>query len=228
MARNRISQFGDVPLLYDRDPVANYGKCGFRTHPHVDTVFALQTDIAFGEMFLVLEAMDLGQVTAILFGGVDRTGGGSSLHHKGRAFDLDGLVFDNGFIWMADTFATQPHQYLAIEGVLRQNFGTVLTSGYDSAHRDHIHFDNGEPVGFQRHSKSRVLYLQNALKFLFDQMLTIDGVWGPETQSIEREVRKELGLGGLSIRSNWVGFIEASIDIATDRARELNQGGLIA
>ncbi|WP_171181953.1 extensin family protein [Ruegeria sp. HKCCD8929] len=228
MAHTRVSEFGDVPLLYDRDPAENYGKRGYRVRPYADAVFAAQADSVFDEMFQTLEALNIGQVSAILFGGIGRSGNGSSLHHQNRAFDLDGLIFDSGFIWVADTFEKQPHHYLAIEGVLRQSFGTVLTYGYNAAHRDHIHFDNGDSVGFRRHSKSRVLFLQNALRFLFDQVLDVDGVWGPETQAAERLVRRELGLGSLSTNSNWIGFIETSIDIAVDRAREVDQKGLVA
>ncbi|MGB3315687.1 MAG: hypothetical protein WBB85_14860, partial [Albidovulum sp.] len=130
------------------------------------------------------------------------------------------FIFASGQKWVANSFPARPHLYLAIEAVLRQTFGTILTYDYNPSHRDHIHFDNGDKVGFRPHSKSRVLFLQNAAHHLFDVMVSVDGVYGPETQLAERAVRKELGLGGFSNLANWITFLDASADIAMDRAVE--------
>ena len=59
------------------------------------------------------------------------------------------------------------------------------------------------------------------MKFVFDQMLGIDGVWGPETQAAERAIRDQLSLGSFLDLSNWMAFLEATIDIALDRETEL-------
>lgn len=217
MTLTRVQTFGGVPILYDREPESNYGRKGFRYRPRIDPAFARAADQAFHSIFQSLAAAGMGQVTAILTGGITRTGSGVSYHHRSRAMDLDGLVYASGRIWTADSFPETPFEYLIIEGHLRQAFGTVLTYDYNPAQQDHIHFDNGETVSFRRHSKTRTLYVQNALVFLFDLPIRIDGVYGPETQGAERIARNELDIGGLSKRENWLAFLEASIEEAQDR-----------
>ena len=225
MPTTKILKLAGVPLLYDRDPAENYGVGGYHSKPYADQQFAQETEVAFTELFRALAEAGFGKVQAILFGGIARTGSGKSYHHRLRAFDLDGLILSDGFTWVANSFPTRPHLYLAIEAVLRQHFGTVLTYGYDARHQDHIHFDNGDKIGFRRHSKSRVLFLQNALWYLFDQVLSIDGVYGPETQRAERNARKELEVGGFSELPNWTGFLRSAAEIALEHATEALPAG---
>jgi len=213
----RIDSLAGRPLWYDRKPASNYGKTGFPVRPYIDARFFDEADAAFGHLLRNLSDAGLGDVRAILFGGIGRSGSGSSYHHRNRAFDLDGLILASGDIWVANTFPTRPFFYLGIEATLRQHFGTILTYLYNQDHQDHMHFDNGDSVGFARHSKSRVLFLQNAIKFLFDVPVGIDGVYGPETAAAERQVRQELGLGGFSTRDNWLKFLAASAEVALDR-----------
>lgn len=217
MGLTRVQTFGGVPILHDREPPSNFGKTGFRYRPRIDAKFADLTDRVFHNIFQTLAAAGMGDVAAILTGGITRTGTGVSYHHKSRAMDLDGLIYTSGRIWVANSFPTSPFEYLIIEGHLRQAFGTVLTHDYNPLQQDHIHFDNGDTVGFRRHSKTRTLFLQNALVFLFDLPIRIDGVYGPETQGAERIARGELEIGGLSKRDNWMAFLEASIEEAQDR-----------
>lgn len=224
----RIENLGDVPLIYDRDPVANYGVRGYRVRPLADDQFAVELDTAFQQLFQEFDAHGLGPVREILYGGIARTGTGRSYHHSHRAFDLDALKAESGFTWVANTFPSRPHFYLAIESVLRQNFGTVLTYDFDPSHRDHFHFDNGTSVGFVRHSKSRVLFLQNAAKYLFDYVVSVDGVWGPETESLERSIRQELAIGPITQRENWIALLDACVDIALVRAIESDPEELVA
>lgn len=217
MAVVRIQTLGGVPILYDRQPATNYGKSGFRYRPRIDEDFAATADGVFSDMFRSLACAGVGDVTAILTGGIARAGTGPGYHHNNRAMDLDALVYSSGNIWVANTFPARPFEYLIIEGHLRKAFGTVLTYDYNPAHQDHIHFDNGDSVGFRRHSKSRTLFVQNALLYLFDLPISIDGVYGPETQGAERTARSELGIGGLGKTDNWRAFLQASIEEAQDR-----------
>lgn len=217
MPIQRIKALAGVPILYDREPDSNYGHTGYPLRPYVDAKFAAAADRAFQEMFLSLAAAGVGEVTSILTGGISRSGGGVGYHERKRAFDLDGLVFSDGQTWVANSFNTRRFEYLIIEAHLRRAFGTVLTYGYDQRFEDHIHFDNGDPIGFRKHSKSRTLFLQNALRYLFDQELECDGTYGPETQQAERAVRAELNLGALSIRDNWDHFLTASIEALEER-----------
>lgn len=220
MARQRYSSLGGVGLLYDRKVPGHYGVTGVPYRPWIDVAFAKETDRAFEQLFASLAAASVGKVKAILSGGVGRQGAGSSLHHKNRAFDLDGLIFDDGTTWVADTFPHRPMLYLGIEAVLRQHFGTILGYDYNAAHEDHFHFDNGDKVGFKKHSRSRVIFLQNTLYFLFDMDVGRDGVYGPETAGAERQVRTELGIGGFSVLQNWVAYLETCVDVAFAREGE--------
>lgn len=217
MTRVRIDRLGGVPLLYDRRPASNYGVTGTATRPYIDSDFQPVADRAFHELFDWLAGIGAGTVSAILFGGIGRTGSGPSLHHQNRAFDLDGLTFREHRNWVADTFPDRPHFYLAVEATLRSHVGTVLTYGYNADHRDHLHFDDGRAVGFRRDAKSHTLFLQNAIVYLFDIPLGIDGMYGPETRQAERRVRDELGLGSLSDKANWLEFLAAARDLAGQR-----------
>ncbi|MEM1078667.1 MAG: extensin family protein [Pseudomonadota bacterium] len=223
MARARFSQLGGLPLLYDRNPALNYGITGIPFSPWIDTTFARQADAAFHQIVSSLSGVGLGEATAILSGGVGRSGNGPSLHHQNRAFDLDGLTFEEGQNWVADTFPSRPLIYIGIEAILRQHFGTVLSYQYNAAHRDHFHFDNGRAVGFRRDARSHTLFLQNSFKYLFDEMLGIDGVYGPETASVERRVRAELGVGGLSNRANWLDYLGTCVELALNREAEMKR-----
>lgn len=227
MSTKRFGEFGGAPLLYDRRPASNYGITGIPSRPYVDLDFAADVDRAFTHLFRSISAVGMGEVKAILFGGVGRTGTGSSLHHSNRAFDLDGLLLSQADNWVADTFEYRPMIYLGIEAVLRQYFGTVLAYDYNKAHEDHFHFDNGRPIGWNSFSKSRVLFLQNSFRYLFDEVLRVDGVYGPETASVERRVRAELGLGGFSKLNNWVSYLETCVDIAFRREVDTTASNLM-
>lgn len=228
MSKIRVREVADLPLLYDRRPPSNYGVTGIPVHPFINTEFAVEVELAMRQVVLALQGAGLGTARAILFGGIGRSGTGKSLHHTNRAFDLDGLMFTDAENWVADTFPVQPLIYLGIEAVLRQHFGTVLTYMYNSDHQDHFHFDNGERVGFVRHSKSRVLFLQNALSHVFDTPVGIDGVYGPATADAERRIRRELGIGGFSKLGNWVAFLSAVEELALNRQAQIRNLELVA
>ncbi|MCB1342874.1 MAG: extensin family protein [Pseudooceanicola sp.] len=217
MTLKRIDNIAGLPLLYDRKPASNYGKTGFVMRPYIDTDFSVEVETAFRKLLDNIRDAGFGAVKAILSGGIGRAGTGPSYHHRNRAFDLDGLVFDDGDIWVADTFPERPYFYLGVEATLRQHFGTILTYLYNSDHENHLHFDNGDSVKFVRYSKSRVLFLQNAIQLLYDIPVGIDGVYGPETEQAERRMRQDLGLGGFSDKSNWVKFLALAASEAFDR-----------
>lgn len=213
----RIQSLAGVPIVYDRDPVSNYGTGGYRVRPYIEEGFSRTAEQAFAQIFQTIAATGLGQVSAVLTGGIARSGHGATYHHKHRAFDLDGLVMASGRTWVANTYPDRRFEYLLIEACLRRHFGTVLTYDYSADQQTHLHFDDGEQVGFQRHSKSRVLFLQNSLRYLFDRPVGVDGVYGPETQHAERLVRADLQIGTLTKRSNWDALLAASIEEAQDR-----------
>lgn len=212
----RISSLGGAPLLYDRKVPGHYGKTGIPFRPFIQSSFAGECNAAFAELFGLFQQKGVGPATAILSGGVGRSGSGTSYHHKNRAFDLDGLVMDAGN-WVADTFPERPLLYLAIESILRRHFGTVLAYDYNADHEDHFHFDNGRAPGFKNLAKSHVIYLQNALFFVYDIPVGRDGVWGPETSGASTDLRNNLGIGPFSTLANWMKFLEVTASEAIDK-----------
>lgn len=70
--------------------------------------------------------------------------------------------------------------------------------------------DDGTGTGFERMAKSRVIYLQNCLYYLYGVQVARDGVWGPETQAATTMIRTELGIGGFSGKENWLEFLNVN------------------
>ena len=79
---------------------------------------------------------------------------------------------------------------------MRGHFGTVLNYRYNPAHRDHLHLDDLSATGFVPEHRSRVLFLQMVLTYLFDQRVAIDGLIGPETRGAAQELLEKLDLTG--------------------------------
>jgi hypothetical protein len=216
----RIERFGGVDLFYDRSHPDDYGVRGVPMRPLVEARFAARCEEVFDRLVGELDAGRVGRVSAIFCGGISRnpTLGAQSFHYQNRAFDLDALVFDNAPTWTAKSFPEKPHLYLGIEATIRMSFGTVLGYVYNADHRDHIHFDDGTAVGFNTYAKSRVEFLQNCCRYLFDRDLGVDGVYGPLTRGVADGVRRELNIGPLTSRDSWHDFLHAVMDEAFRRA----------
>lgn len=216
MSLIRVDQFAGVPLFYDRFNKTSYGEQAVPMRPYVDSAFSELCEAGFKTMVEILAEGGF-NITQIWSGGVGRAGSGSSYHHKNRAFDLDALIFSDGTKWVADTFPERPFIYLAIESALRMNFGTVLNYDYNKAHEDHFHFDNGTSVKFKRDARSHVIFLQHTLEKLFNQNIGgagADGVYGPDTDAALTRTRKELGIGGLTTKDNWLKYLATSAKAA--------------
>lgn len=117
---------------------------------------------------------------------------GPPYHGLGRAFDLTRIQFtqegggstfcDMNWSWLPERIWEQRRRYLAIAAQARRYFGTVLTCWYNSAHENHIHFDNGVASGAISESKtSDTTLIQAACNLLNGESLSIDGSWGPVT-----------------------------------------------
>ena len=229
-ASKRVAEFAGALIYYDRPPSGEYGERGTQIRPFFEERFAAETEAMFAQLFAELSEAGAGAVTQIYAGsmGCDPRAGGRSYAQKNRAFDLDGLAFDNGSKWMADSYPFAPHLYLAIESAIRMHFGTVLTYSYDRRNEDRIYFDNGRKIGFHSYSKSRTVFLQNCLYHLFDMQLSCDGVLGPETKSISDLVRRELEIGpfmGAGEEDQWLAFLKAARAEAFRRASPTNAPG---
>jgi hypothetical protein len=208
----RVGKFGNKPLLYDRSVPAHYGRTGVTFQPFVNPAFAQACDVCFVELIARLNQKAGLKVTHILSGGVSRAGSGSSLHHKNRAFDFDGLLFDDNSNWVANTFPQRPQLYLGLEAILRKHFGTVLTYDYNQAHEDHFHFDNGTATGFKTAAKSHVIFIQNVIALIYGKPIGRDGVWGPDTNNALVALRTELNIGPVSILANWTALLDKIAD----------------
>lgn len=218
MAVIRVEEFDGIPLYYDRYKADSYGVSARPMRPYIDQQFSKTCVDLFQELRAVLNAAGL-NIVQIWSGGVGRSGSGNSYHHKNRAFDLDALIFEDGSKWVAKTFPEQPFLYLAIEAILRRHFGTVLSYDFNRAHEDHFHFDNGTVVGFKRSARSHVLFLQHCLVKLFNQDIGssgADGVYGGDTETALNRVRRELSIGGLSEKENWLSFLTTCADTALE------------
>ncbi len=210
MATTRVSHLAGLPLYYDRFNEDSYGEQAVAIRPYIEDGFLQNCEALFGEMKSVFADNGF-EITQIWTGGVGRAGSGRSYHHQHRAFDLDALVFVGQEMWIADTFPERPFLYLAIESLLRKHVGTVLNFDYNAAHEDHFHFDNGTSVGFKPHARSHALFVQHALHKLFNQDIGssgVDGVYGPDTEYALNNVRRQLGIGGLSQKANWLAFLD--------------------
>jgi len=87
--------------------------------------------------------------------------------------------------------------------MLRRDFDTVITFGYDAAHEDHIHFDNGDLLHpIDDNFRSDGCIVQMACNYLNGASLTIDGNWGSSTENAFNDLRSALGMNCFNIRGN--------------------------
>jgi hypothetical protein len=123
-------------------------------------------------------------------------------HGEGRAFDLDGLVFDRAQVMPYqghhnNSNRTVRRRYTAVNACAHREFRYVLHGWYNFAHRDHIHVDDGGGARLLRkNSRSDVTFIQSAMNDLMDAGLAIDGVYGSSTDRWYRESKVRAGVSG--------------------------------
>lgn len=184
---------------YARAPVADYGTRG--RGPRRQHLISAVRDKLVACLAELWTEHPWGQAEVVVSAGAwvpqsDRRGP-RDRHVQGRAYDLDSIWWP-GELNLVTLQA--PHQwphYLAVECILRRHFGTVLGYDYNRAHRDHWHMDDGSPVRWDPHSRSRVLSVQACLRRVWDQPVMVDGVWGPQTKTAWYEVLRHLQIGAL-------------------------------
>lgn len=141
-----------------------------------------------------------GSMTYIATGGVyvDKPG----YHGLGRAFDLDIVRWPNTSCSPyggdhASTDLARRRRYVAVEAVIHRHFRYVLNGFYNSAHGDHIHFDDGGgSLVLVKSSDSDVKYIQNMMNQLMGTSLAVDGVYGSNTDYWYREAKKRANVTG--------------------------------
>ncbi len=201
-----FTQLASVPVHYDRDSASDYGTRG---RPHTfrcATALKNSLERCFNELW---QRSSLGRAEVITSAGTFANRP-ASLHSTGRAFDLDG-IFWPARSFVALRYPTDTVFYLGIESVLRKHFGVVLNHNFNSAHHDHFHLDNSNPLGFNPSSRSKVLYLQAALTHMFDIPTAIDGDTGPQTRRNAK---------ALLLRNEWA--TEAEVDTPDSLHRKIN------
>lgn len=212
---NYFKKLAGVPVHYDRPPLAQYGGRGISYKFYCDEDFQEKLEECFEEVF---ELSSIPKAEIILSAGayVNKSG-----HHgKGRAFDLDGII------WKSRTFITTNYPtdkvfYLGIEAVLRKHFGTVLNYLYNAAHQDHFHIDDGTEVGFNASSKSRVLFVQAAITHILKNTISIDGDYGPETGIAINKALQQLDIQGIITKKEvWLQFLTKLAENAFQQERQ--------
>ncbi len=213
-----FGHLGGVPVHYDRYDESSglgYGSRGKPFKPRATNQMIALLDACFTEIFAQTHRkLGLPQVITSAGAYVSKPG----FHGKGEAFDLDGIFWKNTSL-IAVQYPQKPHLYLAVESVLRQYFGTVLSYSYNTAHRDHFHIDLGSKVKFEKMSKSRVEYLQNSLFYIHGFQLGRDGVWGPETELVVKEAFNLLNIeGSLFSTEVWLSYLKITAEIGIELA----------
>lgn len=211
---NTASQLGGVDLFYDRRSASDLGK-GVRTTLAMTSNFEDKLDKCFNELWTICP---LGKPDKVFAAGawVDKPG----MHGLGRAFDLDGFEWSpRKFIVLEDGQRNGDRKfYFGIEAILRRHFGIVLDYLYNRDHWDHFHIDDSVSVDFSTSAKSKVLFLQGALVFVFGLSIGptgIDGQWGDNTQTAVDKALAKLGITGSIFSKNvWLEFLKGTAEEA--------------
>jgi hypothetical protein len=124
------------------------------------------------------------------------------MHGQGRAFDHDAWDFERVRIRpiAQDHGSTQlatRRRYWALAAIMRSHSAHVLHGLYDTAHFDHLHHDNGGPIGFSTSSKATVKLVQAICRDIFGhRTLGVDGVYGAKSQAAVAAAMAKLQLSG--------------------------------
>lgn len=204
---NTFNRLGDVPLFYDRRSADDLGRGTPVTLAAIQP-FEDKLDQCFKELWNICP---YGKANKIFTAGAwtDKPG----MHGAGRAFDLDGFEWsERKFIVLEDGRRNGDRKfYFGIEAVLRKHFGIVLDYLYNSDHWDHFHLDDGVSTDFDTSARSKVLFLQGALVFVFGLSVGstgIDGQWGDNTKNALSQALSQLGISGSIFNRNvWLDFL---------------------
>jgi hypothetical protein len=201
----RFNSLDGVPLRYDRSTSTSYGTVGIPYNPYSRKSFIDKLEACFKELFQVCP---LGKPNHILSGGAWTQKPG--MHGQGRAFDLDGLLWDD-YRFVTVEYPSQKKFYLAVDAVLRKHFGIVLNYKYNRAHEDHFHIDDSVTTSFSKHSKSKVLALQMGLTHVHGNEVIIDGIWGSQTLNAVNDVLDDLDIQQpITQKAGWFKYLDAT------------------
>jgi hypothetical protein len=152
------------------------------------------------------------------------------MHVYGRAADISAFYCYNAVygtmfrpldgrwnIWKNDTVHPDEIRrwYWGAVSSLNIYFKYVLHYQYNSVHWNHVHVDNEASDGtystFSTGSRSQNQTVQSVCNYIFGQGTSVDGVWGPQTQSHSSAVLAASGWSGAitSSQSHWHRFLWA-------------------
>ncbi|RSM91646.1 hypothetical protein DMH04_01315 [Kibdelosporangium aridum] len=124
-------------------------------------------------------------------------------HGAGTAADIDHIQWSSGTVCTpldrhhASTNIALRRRYLGLDAVTRRRFRYVLDGWYNADHADHIHADfGGLPIRLLTGSQSDTKFIQAACNNFRNAGLTVDGDWGPLTQSAYNSMKSALGVSG--------------------------------
>ncbi|MFN8075464.1 MAG: hypothetical protein U0Q15_08610 [Kineosporiaceae bacterium] len=161
---------------------------------------------------------------------VDR---GSEAHDQGRGFDLSRIyaggtteaqlafwgrydLWSDGTRYTDEQIVRHRRLYWATAASLHYHFRHVLCYPYNTAHHNHIHVDNvlsgGGTSTFDTTSTTQVQHVQSSLRYVWDTRVSIDGVWGPQTDAASAAVVTRIGRAGslTSSQDNWLAYNRAT------------------
>jgi hypothetical protein len=121
-------------------------------------------------------------------------------HGLGRAFDLDLVRWSRvtcGPILGHHTHRRRAirRRYIGVDALARRWFKYVLDGWYNTAHRDHMHLDDGGGALVFNHSyRSDTVFIQAAANVMIDAHLVIDGLYGPKTNKAFRVMKNRLDI----------------------------------
>jgi len=159
-------------------------------------------------------------------------------HGQGRAMDVSRIDFTNtrlggysvGFdgrhnVWRSRTgssLVTTRRLYWGTVASLNYHFAYVLHYNYNAEHDNHVHADNGVSGSgnsrFTSGSSTQNKFVQSTLNYIWGYSTSIDGRWGPQTDSNSRKALARAGVSGsLTSQANWLAFCRASFRLAVGK-----------
>lgn len=204
MAFKRTDKINGSALHYARTTQHPYGTRGVKTKFLLETKFLKELEEGFKETF---KYCPLGKPEVITTAGAFVNKPGS--HGRGTAFDFDGAFWPD-YTLMTTSFPTDFELYLGIESFLRRHFGIVLNYKYNRAHEDHWHIDNSVSVNFSTRSRSKVLYLQMTLSYIYNLEVVVDGLWGPQTRAAHKKIAAKLKIAPGTGKASWLKYLKVT------------------
>jgi hypothetical protein len=202
-----FSRVAEVPLYYARDPVAKYGTRGKGPRSCRLRRQTLSTLTACLEE--LWQVCPWGRAEVLTEAGCYVDGKGPP-HDLGRAIDIDAIWWRSVGCMVARDAPLFPRRYLAIESTLRRYFGITLGWWFNARHHDHWHCDDTRPVGFNSTESAEVKYLQASLGHVWNRLVDIDGVLGPQTLAALELVLEGQGLPLITELAGWKGYLWAT------------------